>query len=307
LTATATPATVKIIVKDLDMQGCVHINVSPHKENIKYSVVKVGRPDELEHNFSFLVKMIRELKINMPRIIIFFRQMSHLTNAFEYVDHELGKEGYHNYDPNGVNDDRNHLLEMFVMKTDELVKANIVKTFINPDGHIRVIFCSSSFSMGLNLRKLDMVIHYGVTTDLDDYIQQTGRAGRDENHQAHAVIFLHRDSLKGKNIKREVKDFVKTDRCRRVKLYEAYVNGITPIEPPHKCCDNCAKICNCSDDCDHLIPDVIQRLLDSKEDSVSSDSEGSNIDFNSDSDIEVYRSRKPVALLPSSSDSESCD
>ena len=305
LTATATPAKVAIIVKELGMAGCVQVNVSPHKENIKYNVLKVGKSDDLENNFGFLVDMVLQHKTDTPRMIVFFRQISHLISAYEYVDHELGEHGYVNFDEGAVNDDRNHMLEMYVMKTDELVKDNIVKTFMDPSSHLRIVFCSSSFSMGLNLRGLDTVIHYGVPTDFDEYLQQTGRAGRDENHQAHAIVLLHSDSLKGKNIKTQMKEFVRTQNCRRVTLYRDYVENIEPIQPPHKCCDNCAKNCDCSEDCDHLVPEVIQNILRSQTSTSSESSEESQTEFDSDSETELcaYMQGKPI-LTNSSSESE---
>ena len=63
---------------------------------------------------------------------------------------------------------------MYMMKTDELVKDSIVKSFVDTSSHLRLVFCSSSFSMGLNLRGLETVIHYGVPTNFDEYLQQTG-------------------------------------------------------------------------------------------------------------------------------------
>ena len=107
-------------------------------------------------------------------MIVFFRQISHLISTSAYVDHELGEHGYGNFDEDAVNDDRNHMIEMYMMKTDELVKDSIVKSFVDPSSHLRLVFCSSSFSMGLNLRGLETVIHYGVPTNFDEYLQQTG-------------------------------------------------------------------------------------------------------------------------------------
>jgi superfamily II DNA helicase RecQ len=303
LTATATTSTVETIIKDLALTECYQNCLSPHKTNIKYTVIKVGKATDYEKNLHFLVKIIADMADNAPRIIVFFRQMSLLTGAYEYVDSELGRLGYLNYNDQGPNDDRNHMVEMYVMKTDENVKNNIVKTFMNPKGHIRIVFCSASFSMGLNLRHLDNVIHYGVPTDLDEYLQQTGRAGRDENHQAHAIVLHHSDAIKEKNFKPAIKNLVKTADCRRVVLYKDYVPDITPLELGHKCCDNCAKKCDCSEDCDQCIPELVELLLKNYEIESSSDeleSEGETFHSSSSSDIELYRQSKPIVLELSS-------
>ena len=49
------------------------------------------------------------------------------------------------------------MVEMYHMKTQDEVKENIIKTFMDPSSHLHVVLCSASFSMGLNLRSLDYV------------------------------------------------------------------------------------------------------------------------------------------------------
>ena len=134
------------------MDDCHEVIVPPYKENIKYSVIDVGDSKNYEQNLGWLVRLLRQEKIQTPRILLFFRKMTYLTGAYEFLDDELGSDGYINYAEHGCNDDRNHLLEMYHMKVQDEVKENIVKTCMDITGHIRVVLCSSSFSMGLNLR-----------------------------------------------------------------------------------------------------------------------------------------------------------
>ena len=46
-------------------------------------------------------------------------------------------------------------------------------------GKIRVLICTKAAGMGVNFRNLNSIIHYGVPHDLDTFVQQMGRAGRD--------------------------------------------------------------------------------------------------------------------------------
>ena len=155
-----------------------------------------------------------------------------------------------------------------------------------------------------------MVVHYGVPSDLDDYIQQTSRAGREAIHQAHAVILKYKRCLAGKNIKQSMKSFTNSKaECRRVLLYNEYMKDITPVKPAHKCCDLCASNCDCSPDCDRLLPKLIvdnQEDLGSESDSEpddSSDHEGIE-HLSSDEEVARHRASKPTAIL-CSSDSDS--
>lgn len=73
------------------------------------------------------------------------------------------------------------------------MKESICTSYQNPNGNIRVVLCSTSFSMGLDVKGVDTVVHYGPANDIDDYLQETGRAGRDPLIQSHAILLLYKD------------------------------------------------------------------------------------------------------------------
>ena len=57
-----------------------------------------------------------------------------------------------NFTPAGPNDDRNRLFGMYHLKTDEEVKETDASSYQDPDGVTRVVLCSTSFSMGLDVK-----------------------------------------------------------------------------------------------------------------------------------------------------------
>jgi Lhr-like helicase len=49
--------------------------------------------------------------------------------------------------------------------------------------------------MGLDVKGVDTVIHYGPANDIDDYLQESGRAERDPPHECHAIPLKYKRCL----------------------------------------------------------------------------------------------------------------
>ncbi|XP_062571099.1 uncharacterized protein LOC134233124 [Saccostrea cucullata] len=160
LTATATIETKEHIYKGLSMKKVEEIIVSPNKLNITYWCIKLQH-SSIRKNFKSLAEELKANKENTTRMIIFFRQIKHISEVYEHLEESLGKASYVNYQEDGPNDDRNRLFDMYHLKTDDDVKESICSSYQDPTGNIRVVLCSTSFSMGLDVKAVDTVVHYG--------------------------------------------------------------------------------------------------------------------------------------------------
>lgn len=196
---------------------------------------------------------------------------------------------------------------MFHMKTSDVVKTSICDSYHNPDGHIRVVLCTTSFSMGLDVNGVDSVVHYGPANTLEDYIQETGRAGRNPTEDCHAILIRYKRSTGSKNISLLMKDYVLSKVCRRRILLTSFLRGTDSLSPTprHKCCDVCTQDCKClclcsNDKCDcetvcGIQQNVVIRYINDTLVS-SSESDLSEAGFESGSDFEGYLSKKTNVL-----------
>ena len=97
--------------------------------------------------------------------------------------------------------------------------------------------------LGVNCKKVHRVIHFVPSKNLECYVQECRRAGRDGQPSS---CLLLRNGLLGAHCMHDIKDFVAniTD-CRRTYLYSHFPGKFTSSVSGHQCCDICAKACGC--------------------------------------------------------------
>jgi ATP-dependent DNA helicase RecQ len=62
-------------------------------------------------------------------------------------------------------------------------------------GAVRIIVATSAFGMGVDKSDVALVIHYDIADSLENYIQEAGRAGRDEEMTADCRILFNEEDL----------------------------------------------------------------------------------------------------------------
>jgi len=77
------------------------------------------------------------------------------------------------------------------MEKDE--KRTNQDQFMN--GTARIIVATSAFGMGVDKSDVGAVVHYDISDSLENYIQEAGRAGRDEKIQADCFILFNEEDL----------------------------------------------------------------------------------------------------------------
>ncbi len=63
------------------------------------------------------------------------------------------------------------------------------------DGKIDIMVATSAFGMGVDKKDVGMVIHYDISDSLENYVQEAGRAGRDQSISAECYVLFDEKDL----------------------------------------------------------------------------------------------------------------
>ena len=82
---------------------------------------------------------------------------------------------------------------MYTSVTVDSVKKQIVKSFCDPNGRLRIVVSTVAFGMGLDCPNVKEIIHWGPSCELVNYIQETGRGGRNGELCLATILFARAD------------------------------------------------------------------------------------------------------------------
>lgn len=138
------------------------------------------------------------------------------------------------------------LVDMFTACTHPAVKDVILHSFTQRSSILRVIVATIAFGMGLDCPNVKRVIHWGPSSDVELYLQETGRAGRDGMPSV-AVLYYNNTDL-GQIEDEAIKEYCRNnDTCRRKILLDNFESvGNSALDSLCVCCDICAIVCTCA-------------------------------------------------------------
>ena len=158
-----------------------------------YSIVHVSR--EAEAAFDWLAEDLRKERSALPRVLVFCHSISICARLYKFFLTMLPKESYEPVDSQSHT--CNRLFAMFHARIDDENKQAILESMVNPEGKCTVVFSTIAFGMGVDIPNIRTVIHFGPSASVEDYLQESGRPGRDGT-LSNAILYHYPGCLLGR-------------------------------------------------------------------------------------------------------------
>ena len=172
LALTATSEVCKAVRNRLSLDYPTVIGLPPSHNNNKLNVDPLPNINMLSN---LLTKNLKYLCLDFPKTLIFGCTTAERALLYQTIRTKLGNDSIHTC---GYPDYHNfRLVEMYTRASFNVMKKKVLLSFMAVNGMLRIVIITTAFGMGIDHLDIVNVVHYGPPANLEQYAQETGRAG----------------------------------------------------------------------------------------------------------------------------------
>ena len=232
LTATATQPMIVEIIKKLNFKNPIIIKENMYKDNLK---IKIYDKSTNVHTDILKIKKFLDNLIDKSKAIIYCKS----RKDTETISNELNKKF-------GIKCTYYHA------GLDAESRINVQTKY--RDCELNVIVATIAFGMGIDDKNIHLIIHYGISDNIESYYQEVGRGGRNGGMVDCYVFWSKRDfvisnyhiknsdmNIIAKNAERDklndLEKFIKSIQCRMQFICNYFGDKVDICSK----CDNCLR------------------------------------------------------------------
>ena len=240
LTATSNTSTTRSLKTILGLSNPLLFKLSPEKLNIKLHVNNISQSsDKYSHFLNLANTLLR--KDYVPKTIIYCSRREDCGELYVFLKNHIQT----------VYPRDNLPIAMFHSVTSQNCKRHVLDEFPKVDSVLRVVIATCALGLGINIADIRNIIHYGGASDIESYVQEIGRAGRDGLNANAYLIYTNSQLAKCDDT---MKEYAKNTNslCRRVLLLKTFCEKPQQVNRD-LCCDLCSSPTN--EDSDMMVDD----------------------------------------------------